>query len=451
MASNEPTRPAGSGKELSDRVRSLRLGDRPGEGRRKGGGALPWAIAFVLLLTTSAFGYRAYRVGSLTPEDIDRLREGAAAEKDQAGTTPGAFTGSVAGVGEVVLQQKGYITPISLIQVSPKVGGQLVWLSSSNEDSRLPTFEEGAFFRKGAVLARIERDDYEYDFKQAESAYEAANKRYEEVKRTQPEELEQAEAELEEAKKNGTQMKLDVERNKRLTISSALAQREAEQTKYGYEANVARIARLDASLRMIKSRQDLRLAAARFDMKQAKAAMDKAKWRLDNTEIVAPVTGTILSKKAELGNIVNPSAFSSGISASLCEMADLTKLEVDLSVQERDIVAIKVGQECLIVPEAYAADKDGFLAKHPKGYTGRVSRLMPTADRAKGAIPVRVVIDVPEAEAGVYLRPDMGALVSFLKVPEKKGAPKAEQMPGKKDTPKKPAEQKPARAGDKKR
>ena len=102
------------------------------------------------------------------------------------------------------------------------------------------------------------------------------------------------------------------------------------------------------------------------------------------------------------------------------------------------------------MPEAYAADKDGFLTKHPQGYTGRVSRLMPTADRAKGAIPVRVVIDVPEAEAGVYLRPDMGALVSFLKVPEKKGAPpKAEKKKG--PAPKKATEQPPTQPGDKKR
>ncbi|MFO0880463.1 MAG: ABC transporter ATP-binding protein [Gemmataceae bacterium] len=94
------------------------------------------------------------------------------------------------------------------------------------------------------------------------------------------------------------------------------------------------------------------------------------------------MTGAILSKKAELGNIVNPSAFSSGISASLCEMADLTRLEIDLSIQERDIASVKVGQPCLIMPEAYKSDRE-FLARHPQGYYGDVSRLMPTADRAK--------------------------------------------------------------------
>ena len=71
---------------------------------------------------------------------------------------------------------------------------------------------------------------------------------------------------------------------------------------------------------------------------------------------------------------------------------------------------------CRVMPEAYQKDKD-FLAKHPQGYEGFVSRLMPTADRAKGAIPVRVRDQAtsPRTRSGKYLRPDMGALVSFMR------------------------------------
>ena len=88
-------------------------------------------------------------------------------------------------------------------------------------------------------------------------------------------------------------------------------------------------------------------------------------------------------------------------------MADLSDLEVDLKIQERDIAKVKKGQECVAMPEAYQSDPD-FLKIHPKGYTGKVSRLMPTADRGKGAIPVRVKLDIPKEEEGVYLKPDMG-------------------------------------------
>jgi multidrug resistance efflux pump len=203
-------------------------------------------------------------------------------------------------------------------------------------------------------------------------------------------------------------------------MSNSVAQREYEQAQYSYTSSAARIKRLEASLELLREgRLGRRENAAKFEVAQAQALFDKAKWRHDNCEIRAPVDGIILSKKAEEGNIVNPSAFSSGISASLCDMADLTKLEVDLSIQERDIAQIKQGMPCLVMPEAYQADK-AFLKKHPKGYEAFVSRLMPTADRAKGAIPVRVQIaNISKEEAGVYLRPEMSALVSFMKGPAK--------------------------------
>lgn len=409
MDSKEPARPA-----LSDRVRSLRLnnrGSKPARGRW-----LPWIVSFVLLLTSVAFGYRAYRVGSLAPGSGTAGGGTTPTKSDSGGASapPTAATTNVAATGEVVLQSKGYVIPISLVQVSPKVGGQLIWIN--------PRFEEGTKFKAGDILARLEKVDYEADFKQALFAVETSRERYDELVMTLPEEVKQAQAELEESRQNATLQRLDVERNRRLLMGNAIAQRELEQTRYAYEATLARIKRLEATVRLIKDGKQLqRLRAADFEKRQAEAMLEKAKWRRDNTDIIAPVSGTILTKKAELGNIVNPSAFSSGISASLCDMADLTKLEIDLSVQERDIASVKVGQPCLIMPEAYKSDRD-FLARHPYGYRGEVSRLMPTADRAKGAVPVRVRIiagEIAEEEAGVYLRPDLSATVSFLRLPEK--------------------------------
>ncbi len=407
MNNNDPARPA-----LSDRVRSLRLQGRDAPGSR--GRWLPWIFCFVLLLTSAAFGYRAYRVGSLA--EAETVTREARKDDKPASTSSSAAqaTTSVAATGEVVLQSKGYVVPISLVQVSPKIGGQLVWIN--------PRFEEGNKFKQGEVLARIEKVDYESDYRQAHFAHSSATERYEELKKTLPEEVNQAEAELEEARQLATQQKLDVDRNRRLASGSAIAQREAEQIKYGYEGTLARIRKLESTLRMIKEgRQSTRIRAAEAEMRQAEWFLTKAKWRFENTDIVAPIAGTVLSKKAELGNIVNPSAFSSGISASLCEMADLTQLEIDLSVQERDIAGVKVGQQCSILPDAYKDDKE-FLARHPQGYRGEVSRLMPTADRAKGAVPVRVKVlqgEISDEEAGRYLRPELSATVSFLRGAEK--------------------------------
>src|SRR5262249_36600530 len=148
------------------------------------------------------------------------------------------------------------------------------------------------------------------------------------------------------------------------------------------------------------------------EIRQAQANLDEAQWRLDNCVIRAPISGTILTKKAEKGNIVNPVAFN--ISASLCDMADLSDVEVDLSIQERDIANVVNGQRCTVMPEAYEKHEP-FRRRHPNGYEGRVSRQMPTADRSNGSVPVRVKLKVPKEEEGVYLKPNLGVLVKFLK------------------------------------
>jgi HlyD family secretion protein len=89
-------------------------------------------------------------------------------------------------------------------------------------------------------------------------------------------------------------------------------------------------------------------------------------------------------------------------------MADLSKLEVDLSIAEREISKVFKGQKCRVRAEAY----------RDRVYDGYVSRLMPIADRAKGAVSVRVKLTVPAEEEGVYLKPEMSAEVTFLKADE---------------------------------
>src|SRR5262249_22849032 len=127
------------------------------------------------------------------------------------------------------------------------------------------------------------------------------------------------------------------------------------------------------------------------------------------------------------------SAFSNGLSASLCEMADLHVLEVDLSIAERDIAKLFKDQDCRIRAEAFPN----------RIYSGYVSRIMPMGDRSKSSVPVRVKVEfpldkdvavdpkapkqepgrpavdlkgqpLPKDQQGEFLRPEMGAIVTFL-------------------------------------
>src|SRR5262249_16339858 len=137
------------------------------------------------------------------------------------------------------------------------------------------------------------------------------------------------------------------------------------------------------------------------DIDKAKAAYllacaqrDNAKYDLDNTEVRAPISGRILRKQAEVGNTVRPEAFSNGLSASLCEMAAVRDLEVDVDVSERDLDRIHPDQKCEIRTEAFPN----------KVYAGHVSRLMPEANRSKASVSVRVHVDLPDDD--LLIRPE---------------------------------------------
>ncbi|MGH7225652.1 MAG: HlyD family secretion protein [Gemmataceae bacterium] len=387
---------------LNARVRSLRLREHPASPPRTA--ILPWASCVILLLTTVAFGYRAYRVGALTPS--------LTADPPAAATTPAPTAAAPsASSGEVVLQAKGYVVPAHQVQVSPKVGGMIEKLNE-----RFEKYGEGQFFKEGEALAWLEDDDYKADHDHALHACKAAEQRYQESLSNRPEEIKAALNELKEAQATFEQLDRDLERDKRLFGSSALTAKEFEQAKFARDAMKGRVERLRfVHLLMEKGPRKERQEAARADWDAAKADLVRAEWRLKNCVIRAPISGHILTKKAEKGNVVNPLAFT--IASSLCEMADLGDLEIDLSIQERDIARVEKGQRCAVLPEAFQ-NHQPFRQNHPRGYRGHVIRLMPIADRSKGAINVRVKVEIPEAEVGTFLKPEMSVLVSFLKESE---------------------------------
>ena len=374
---------------LSERVRSLRLPDQAPP--RRSAAILPWSLCVLLAGTSIGMGYLAF---------VRDRTEGTAVQSEPDSTPsasePDATSApvAVAAVGNVALESKGYIIPAHQILVSPKVSGMVTRLA----------IEEGNRVRKGDVLAELERTEYEADHAANEAILAAAGERLKELEQgARPKEIEQAKAELNEAEAQREQLQSELRRDTRLRAINAVAQAEFEQSESAYKAMDRRVERLRfAHDLMVEGPRKERIEAARAEVRQAEANLAKAKWRLDNCTVRAPVSGTILKKNAEEGNIVNPVAFNG--SFSLCELADLADMEVELYIQERDVARVFVGQRCKVRAEAYAE----------RAYDGVVARLMPIADRARGAIPVRVKLTIPAEEEGVYLKPEMGAIVTFM-------------------------------------
>jgi HlyD family secretion protein len=377
-------------ESLSDRVRSLRLPERA---RQPRGGIfwLPWSLCVVLAGSTAYFAWVAYTApaGEVEPRD-------AAAGADPR--VSGPTTSSSAGApkpGEVALESKGYIIPVHQIQVSPKVSGMVMELN----------IEEGMQVKEGFILAKLETTEYQAEYDRVFGMTKAARHRWQELTKYREDEVRQAKAELDDAVAQRDQLYQDYRRNSELRTVNVVSPKEYEQSESAFKSQEQRVKRLQIALDLLKvGPRDERIATSRAEWDQTEAELVKAKWKLDNCTVRAPVSGTILTKRAEKGNMVNPAAFSNGLSASLCDMADLSDMEVDLAIAERDIAKLFKGQKCQIKAEAFPE----------RVYAGYISRLMPTADRSKGAVPVRVKIDIPRDEEGKYLRPEMGAVVTFF-------------------------------------
>ena len=374
---------------LSDRVRSLRLPDQAA--RPPAPSRLPWLLCLVLAGTTGYLGYRAATAPQPSADDTP-----APTVADNTASPGGTAAPASDSRG---MTSGGFIIPVRRVQVSPKVGGQAVHMY----------FQEGDFVKKGQVLAEIDPVKYRYAYERMKAAAAQARAEYLRAKNGwRKEERAQAKHSWEEAEENVTQLRDELERLRRARNAAS-----AEDLVKGE----SRMLQAVLKARQLKDVHEMMEDGTRQeDIDKAKAAWENAvamrddmKYDLDNTEVRAPVDGTILKKYAEEGNMVRPEAFSNGLSASLYDMANLKELEVDIDVPERDIEMVHKGQRCEVWPEAFPK----------KIYGGYVSRLMPEATRSKASVFVRVRIEIPDDDN--LLRPEMRARVRFLKEEPKKG------------------------------
>jgi HlyD family secretion protein len=143
------------------------------------------------------------------------------------------------------------------------------------------------------------------------------------------------------------------------------------------------------------------IRAAQAEVQQMKAALDYAETQLAATEIKAPVSGTVLERIVERGEMVSPSAFGgSGARTSVVDLADLNDLQVELDISQTDFARLKMDQRAEIIPEAYPNLR----------YNGYIAEIAPEANRAKSTIQVKVKVENPDEQ----LRPEMNARVNFL-------------------------------------
>ena len=218
--------------------------------------------------------------------------------------------------------------------------------------------------KEGEVIARLENRDVAAQREQAQAQTQAARAN-----------LAQGQADLEDA--------------------AAALKRAQDLAKQNFISGSA----LDtAEARHNKARAVIDTLKAQIGVAEANARV--AGVTFDQTLIRAPFTGIVLTKSANVGDIVTPFSSASGTTGAVVTMADMETLEVEADVSESSIARIKVGQPAELLLDAFP---DLRLA-------GEVSRIVPTVDRSKATLLVKVSF----VERDPRVLPDMSAKIAFL-------------------------------------
>lgn len=254
----------------------------------------------------------------------------------------------------VVLNATGYVVAQRKAAIASKATGRLEWLGVA----------EGSRVKAGEVIARIDNRDVVAQAQSADANVKAARAA-----------LEQAYAEERDA--------------------NAQHKRNVELVDKGFVSRSA----LDASLAR-SDRAVAGVASAQANLAASEAAARNAAVSVDYTEIRAPFDGVILSKSANVGDMVTPFSSATDSKGAVVTMADMSTLEVEADVSEGSLGKVAVGQPAEIALDALPGER----------FPGRISRMVPTVDRAKATVMTKVRFDRIDPR----VLPEMSAKVAFL-------------------------------------
>jgi len=296
----------------------------------------------------------------------------------------------------VILTAGGYIVPHQRVDVSSKITGRVEQL----------LVDKGDVVKQGQILARLDNREILAQLAQSRATRQAAEARLNEaVAGSRPEEIQRALAGLEQAEANLRTAKTNLDRAKQLNRTGVFSKQAFDDCQNAYDVAVAqeKVARENYELARLGTRKE-QIDLARAQLAEAEEAVRWWEAQLENSIIRAPVSGTILERLIEQGEMVTTGLVSErGAKSALVSIADLNDLEVELDINESDIPRVFMQQECTVSPDSYP----------DRRYKGRVREIAPEANRQKATIQVKIAVLGPDA----YLRPETNAKVNFLEDP----------------------------------
>nr|WP_256503262.1 efflux RND transporter periplasmic adaptor subunit [Cupriavidus sp. WGtm5] len=253
-----------------------------------------------------------------------------------------------------LLNATGYVVPQRKAAVASKAQGRLEWLGVL----------EGSRVKKDEVIARLESKDVAASFAQAQAQVQVAQAN-----------LALQQAELKDAEVN-------LRRSRILIVPNAISRTQ-------YDADVARFDKARASVN-----------SSRASVASAQANARAAEVAVEQTVVRAPFDGVVLVKHANVGDNITPFSAAADTKGAIVTIADMETLEVEADVAESNIARIRVDQPCELLLDALPGLR----------LAGQVSRIVPTVDRSKATVLVKVRF----VDRDARVLPDMSAKIAFL-------------------------------------
>jgi len=254
-----------------------------------------------------------------------------------------------------LLNASGYVTPQRRATVAAKITGKVTHVY----------IEEGMHVTQGQILAQLDDSDYQVSMASTRAEREATAA---------------AIADLE--------------------VQLGNAEREAERTKQLTEAHISTPQALDAAQTLV-NRLKAQIAQSKVQVQAADAKIAVDQQNIDNCQVRSPYDGIVVTKDAQPGEMVSPISAGGGFTRTgIATVVDMSSNEIEVDVNENYIARVKPGQRVTATLDAYP---DWQIPSY-------VHAIIPTADREKGTVKVRIKFEHLDPR----ILPDMGVKVAFL-------------------------------------
>lgn len=262
--------------------------------------------------------------------------------------------------GAAMLNASGYVTPRQRATVAAKITGRVEEM----------LVEEGMHVQTGQVLARLDSSDALKRLKSAEADFAVA------------------EAMIADLKVNLVDAQRTLARIEKMQREGVSSDQELDRTQAAADSLKARLALAGEQVQAAQTRREVALQD------------------VENCVVRAPFAGIVVSKDAQIGEMVSPISAGGGFTRTgIATIVDMNSLEIEVDVNEAYIAKVQVGQKV-----------DATLDAYPEWHIpASVRTIIPTADRQKATVKVRITFDQLDQK----ILPDMGVKVTFLSSKER--------------------------------